>query len=74
MVKNGIRLIGLLGLLAACLSCSGGATVIAYKQGRRAEAKRDWDTALVDYEKARTADRRTPCTFCTNRMRGHKPV
>ncbi len=56
MVKNGIRLLGLLGLLAASLSCSGGATVIAYKQARRAEAKKDWDTALVDYEKARNAD------------------
>jgi general secretion pathway protein D len=56
MLKNGIRLIGVLALVAACLGCSGGSTVIAYRDGHRAENRKDWDTALVDYEKARSAD------------------
>src|SRR5271157_5326358 len=55
MLNKGIRLIGTGGLLACCLSCGGGLTV-AYKQGRRAEERKDWDTALVNYEKARESD------------------
>lgn len=43
-------------LVAASLSCGGGATVMAYNAGRRAENRKDWDTALVDYEKALNAD------------------
>jgi general secretion pathway protein D len=54
MLDKGVRLIGVLALVASCLSCGGGSSV--YKQGRKAEYRKDWDTALVDYEKARQAD------------------
>jgi general secretion pathway protein D len=47
--------IGVLALLGACLSCGGGSST-AFKEGRKAEARKDWDTALVDYEKARLSD------------------
>lgn len=55
MFNKGIRLLGGLALLALCVSCGGGYP-IAYREGRKAEEKKDWDTALVDYEKAREAD------------------
>ncbi len=55
MFSKGIRLIGVLALLTSCLSCGGGSTT-AYTQGRKAEERKDWDTALVDYEKAKEAD------------------
>jgi len=55
MFNKVIRLVGGLALLAACLSCGGGYP-IAYREGHKAEEKKDWDTALVDYEKAREAD------------------
>ncbi|MGA2629946.1 MAG: secretin N-terminal domain-containing protein [Terriglobia bacterium] len=41
---------GLGGLLLVGMSCGGGST--AFKEARRAEARKDWDTALVKYEKA----------------------
>jgi general secretion pathway protein D len=50
-----ICLIGILAFVASCLSCGGGYTS-AYNQGRKAEEKKDWDTALVNYEKARQTD------------------
>ena len=37
-------------LAIVCLSCGGGST--AFRDGRRAEGRKDWDTALVNYEKA----------------------
>ncbi|MBZ5544705.1 MAG: hypothetical protein LAO07_13660 [Acidobacteriia bacterium] len=37
-------------LAIVSLSCGGGST--AYRDGHRAEARKDWDTALVNYEKA----------------------
>jgi general secretion pathway protein D len=43
-------LAGVGGLLLVGMSCGGGST--AFKEGRRAEARKDWDTALVKYEKA----------------------
>src|SRR5208282_970702 len=55
MLNKRVRLIGVLALVASCLSCGGGSSV-AYKQGRRAEERKDWDTALVDYEKAKESD------------------
>ncbi len=55
MSYKGFRLIGVLALLTACLSCGGG-TDLMYNQGRKAEERKDWDTAVVDYEKARVAD------------------
>ena len=55
MLNKGVRLIGVLALVASWLSCGGGSSV-AYSQGRKAEDRKDWDTALVDYEKARESD------------------
>jgi general secretion pathway protein D len=55
MLRKGIRLAGVLVLLALFLSCGGGSTV-AYRQGRKAEDRKDWDTALVNYQKARQDD------------------
>jgi general secretion pathway protein D len=55
MLSKGIRLMGVLALLTSCLSCGGGSTN-AYNQGRKAEERRDWDTALVEYEKAKESD------------------
>jgi general secretion pathway protein D len=37
-------------MLALFLGCGGGSTV--FREGRKAEARKDWDTALVKYEKA----------------------
>ena len=57
MVYKGFRLIGGVALLASCLSLScGGGSELAYRQGRKAEEHKDWDTAVVDYEKARQTD------------------
>ena len=55
MFYKGIWLMGGLALVASCLSCGGGASV-AYREGRRAEDRKDWEPALVDYQKARKAD------------------
>lgn len=55
MFNKGIRLVGVLAFITSCLSCGGGYSV-AYREGHKAEQKKDWDTALVDYEKAREAD------------------
>jgi len=44
-----------LGALALWLSCGGGGSV-AFKEGRKAEYRKDWDSALVDYEKAVQSD------------------
>jgi general secretion pathway protein D len=44
-----------LGALALCLSCGGGSSV-AYKEGRKAESRKDWDSALVNYQKALQSD------------------
>jgi general secretion pathway protein D len=41
--------------LAATLSCGGGSDV-AYREGHKAELRRDWDSALVNYEKAVQSD------------------
>ena len=45
-----VWLAGAGALAMVCLSCGGGST--AFRDGRRAEARKDWDTALVNYEKA----------------------
>ena len=37
--------------VAATVACSGGANV-AYREGRNAELRKDWDSALVNYQKA----------------------
>ena len=49
-----VRWIGVLALVGSCLSCGGSS--VAYREGRKAEERKDWDTALVDYEKAKSAD------------------
>jgi general secretion pathway protein D len=36
--------------LLVCLSCGAGS--VAFREGRKAERQRDWDTALVNYQKA----------------------
>jgi general secretion pathway protein D len=59
MPERKIQLVGVLVLLAASLSCGGGSST-AYRQGRKAEDRKDWDTALVDYEKAKQADPANP--------------
>ena len=55
MLRKRLRLAGGGAALALCLSCGGGTTP-AYRDGRKAEARKDWDTALVDYEKAVQSD------------------
>jgi general secretion pathway protein D len=55
MVGKRLRLGGALAALVICLSCGGGSSV-AYREGRKAEARKDWDSALVNYEKALQAD------------------
>jgi general secretion pathway protein D len=50
MLGRGVRLWGAGAMLALFLGCGGGSTV--FREGRKAEARKDWDTALVKYEKA----------------------
>ena len=52
---NPIREIALVSALLATVACSGGAN-IAYREGHAAESHKDWDTALVDYGKAKQSD------------------
>ena len=54
-LANAVAIGGYLAVLAFCLSCGGG-TSAAYRAGRKAEQRKDWDTAVVDYEKAGQAD------------------
>lgn len=48
---NPIRLLILSGVMLAMAACSGGANVF-FREGRKDELQKDWDTALVNYEKA----------------------
>ena len=50
MLRRQIRSLVVLVALVFCWGCAGGN--IAYQQGRKAELRKDWDTALVDYQKA----------------------
>lgn len=52
---NAIRLLGLFGALVAMIACGGGGN-IAFREGRKAELRKDWDSALVNYEKAVQSD------------------
>ena len=45
------RLLAVAATAFFCLSCAGGGSV-AFRQGRKAEARKDWDSALVNFEKA----------------------
>ncbi|MGO9273991.1 MAG: hypothetical protein ACLQOO_27775 [Terriglobia bacterium] len=49
MKDTRLYLVGMLAML--CVGCSGGASS-AYRDGEKAELRKDYDTALVDYEKA----------------------
>jgi general secretion pathway protein D len=55
MLMKAVRLFAVVAPLALCLSCGEGYNS-AYRMGHKAELKKDWDTALVDYQKAREAD------------------
>jgi general secretion pathway protein D len=44
-------LAGALILAGVCLACGGGSST-AFRDGRKAELRKDWDTALIDYQKA----------------------
>lgn len=50
MAGKEIRLFGAGVGLLVCLGCGGGST--AFREGRKAELRKDYDTALVDFEKA----------------------
>jgi general secretion pathway protein D len=41
-------------MLLACLGCGDGST--AFREGRKAEARKDWDTAITKYERALQAE------------------
>jgi len=45
------RLIAALIAAAVCIGCGGGSTS-AFHDGQKAEQRKDWDTALIDYQKA----------------------
>ena len=49
-----VRLWGVSAMLLVCLGCGGGSSV--FREGRKAEARKDWDTALIKYEKALQAE------------------
>ena len=46
-----IRLFVIVGALIATIACSGGGN-LAYREARKAELQKDWDSALVNYQKA----------------------
>jgi len=48
--SNPIRLFVIVGALIAAIACSGGN--LAYREARKAELQKDWDSALVNYQKA----------------------
>ena len=50
-----LRTFCLLCALAITLACGGGSD-IAYREGRKAEMQKDWDSALVNYGKAVQSD------------------
>ncbi len=50
MPSRRIRLLAVLAALVFSWGCAGGN--IAYHEGRKAELRKDWDSALVDYQKA----------------------
>ncbi len=54
MLGKRLRLAGVVAALIGCLGCGGGSS--PFNEGRKAEARKDWDTALVNYEKAVQTD------------------
>jgi len=59
MLRKKLQLLGVSAALALSLSCGGGSSV-AFKEGRKAEARKDWDSALVNYGKALQTDPANP--------------
>jgi len=51
MQLKGFRLVSAAVLASLAWGCGGGANVF-YRQGRKAEYRKDYDTALVDFQKA----------------------
>lgn len=49
-----IRLVGALIVVGVWLGCAGGSSV--FRDARKAELHKDWDTALIDYQKALQAE------------------
>jgi general secretion pathway protein D len=50
MLAKGVRILGSCFGFLLLVGCSAGN--VAYRQAQKAELRKDWDTALVDYEKA----------------------
>jgi general secretion pathway protein D len=50
MVRRGVRVWGVGAALLLCFGCGGGSSL--FREGRKAELRKDWDTALIKYEKA----------------------
>jgi len=50
MLGKGLRGLAVVVGGLVCLGCGGGSS--AFREARKAELKKDWDTALVKYEKA----------------------
>jgi len=55
MFGKQVRIAAVAIVVALALSCGGGASN-AFREGRKAELHKDWDTALVDYQKALQTD------------------
>ncbi len=49
-----VRLMGVFLLVVVCLGCGAGSS--AFRDGYKAELKKDYDTALINYEKASQSD------------------
>ena len=62
-----LRQLSLMGALATTLACSGGGSV-AFREARRAEMQKDWDSALVNYEKAVQTDPANPAYILHERQ------
>jgi general secretion pathway protein D len=54
MMTKGLRAFASCFILMWLVGCGPGN--VAYRQARKAELRKDWDTALVDYEKAARAE------------------
>ena len=66
-----------LRVFASCLGLLGlvgcGAGNVALREARKAELRKDWDTALVNYEKAGRAQPETPRSSFTKGWFVSKP-
>jgi general secretion pathway protein D len=58
MLGRGVGVWWAAAMLALFLGCGGGSVV--FREGRKAEARKDWDTALVNYEKALQGEPENP--------------